>query len=126
MRALSGQFDAEAADSLSAIYAEIPALRCLGKCQAACGPIMMAPVEERQFEARDAVVPRALEMLRSGSLTCPHLGAFGHCTVYDIRPLICRLSGAAEGLSCEFGCRPERVLSKIEVLGLLERIDRLS
>jgi Fe-S-cluster containining protein len=41
---------------------------------------------------------------------CPHL-AFGKCTAYDSRPLVCRLYGVAEGLRCEHGCEPDRLLT---------------
>lgn len=40
------------------------------------------------------------------ALNCVHLGPDG-CTVYDERPLICRLFGTTPTLPCPNGRRPE-------------------
>jgi Fe-S-cluster containining protein len=47
------------------------------------------------------------------------------CTVYEARPLICRVYGAAEGLRCPHGCTPERVVPDVEVFEMLERVEAL-
>src|SRR2546429_6087610 len=31
----------------------------------------------------------------------------GRCTVYEVRPMICRLWGMVEGMQCPHGCVPE-------------------
>ena len=54
------------------------------------------------------------------------LTAEGRCSVYSIRPLICRIWGAAEGIPCVFGCQPERLLSKEEADVLMREVQALS
>lgn len=39
-------------------------------------------------------------------LVCTHLKG-GRCSIYEHRPLICRLFGATTDLRCGHGCRPE-------------------
>ncbi len=51
---------------------------------------------------------------------CPKLGEDGRCTVYDSRPLVCRLYGASELLSCE-GCKCAEPLTEEETLDILRR-----
>lgn len=38
--------------------------------------------------------------------TCSMLTEDGRCSQYEIRPMICRLYGAAEGIECSRGCKP--------------------
>jgi Fe-S-cluster containining protein len=54
-------------------------------------------------------------------LTCRYLKK-ARCTIYDVRPLICRLYGAASGLECPHGCRPARLVARDKVDALLARI----
>jgi hypothetical protein len=37
---------------------------------------------------------------------CPALSLVGRCTVYEVRPMLCRLWGAVEGMRCDRGCLP--------------------
>lgn len=113
-------------DSLEAIYAELPELRCQRKCQEACGPVLMSTAEEGKFRAAGKVVPDPVEMLRSDHAECPHLSPVGRCTAYEIRPLICRLWGSVEAMRCEWGCVPDRWLSEAKARSLLARTDSLS
>lgn len=43
------------------------------------------------------------------ALNCVHLGPQG-CTVYEERPLICRLFGTTATLPCPNGRRPEQLI----------------
>jgi hypothetical protein len=65
--------DQPVSDSLEAIYAKLPELRCQGKCQEACGPVFMSPAEEVKFRMAGKVVPDPVKMLRSDHAECPHL-----------------------------------------------------
>ena len=49
----------------------------------------------------------------------------GRCTIYDDRPLVCRLWGAAENLICPFGCKPDRYLTEAEAVDLMSRMNEL-
>lgn len=110
--------------NLTLIYASVPRIACRGKCQSSCGPIAAHPREIEHFEATTgAKFPDAVKMLRSGRLDCPHLNAVGQCSVYQNRPLICRLWGVAEGMPCPWGCVPERVLPDAEAGELLRQTE---
>lgn len=79
----------------------------------------------RMHRAGVALPPRqraVLTLLREGHYTCPALQD-GQCSVYDVRPMICRVWGASEDLVCPYGCRPEpgrRRLTSAETLALLD------
>lgn len=96
------------ADSLERIYRSIPTVACQGLCTQSCGPIDMSPEERRRIAAQGVTIPPAAEALHaiiSGEQTgdCPAL-ADGRCSVYNDRPLICRLWGAVESMPCPHGC----------------------
>jgi hypothetical protein len=88
-------------ERLARLYAEVPDVECLGRCQDSCTAIGMS-VRERRV-AEDAL---------GGPVTCAPdgvcsaLGADGRCRIYDRRPMVCRLWGAAEAMPCPHGCRP--------------------
>lgn len=89
--------------ALTAVYAQIPDVGCKGLCADACGPVPVTPREAQRMIAAGG-------KRRGGDdLTCPYL-ADGQCTVYDVRPLICRMYGAMEGLTCPHGCAPDVLL----------------
>lgn len=112
---------------LEALYAQVPDVGCQQKpgCLNSCGPVD-GGLRERIRLARAGVklppkrVSDALLRLR-GHYTCPALVG-EQCTVYEVRPMICRLWGAWEPLPCPYGCRPAggKLLSAAEGLALLD------
>jgi len=64
------------------------------------------------------------EPIGSEDLTCPLLSD-GRCTVYEIRPTICRLWGMVDAMPCVFGCQPTRLLSRDQGYEFLERAGRI-
>lgn len=117
---------AEMIDSLQAIYAELPNLECQGKCQEACGPILMSDTEEQVMRSAGKTVPDPIEVLQSTHTNCPHLTPFGRCSVYEIRPLICRIWGSVKSMKCEWGCIPDEWLTDTQARSLLQRADALA
>lgn len=103
--------DRERVRALEAVYARLPKLNCQGKCQACCGPIGLTKVEHDRMAERGRPMPRLLDMhdgtLFSQSMQCPQLAGNGRCTVYAIRPMVCRLWGLVESMKCPHGCVPE-------------------
>lgn len=94
------------ADSLERIYRSVPKVACRGLCAASCGPIHMSAEERRRIADRGVTIPlpaEAIEQLTHGGYSCPAL-IDGRCSVYEDRPLICRLWGAVESMPCEHGC----------------------
>ena len=106
-------------ERLDALYAELPHLECKGLCADSCGAISMGVHEARRLERLTAEPLRLMTKLEEN---CPYLEA-DSCTVYDARPLVCRLWGMvdAPGLRCEHGCAPDRWLTHAEALRLVRR-----
>jgi hypothetical protein len=100
---------------LEALYAELPKLDCQGKCAESCGPIFMTEIEWERITDDLGHTPEAT------SLTCPMLTAEGRCSVYELRPTICRLWGLVERMACPWGCVPERWLTDAEAGDFLRR-----
>ena len=99
------------------IYVRIPKVNCQGKCQESCGPIAMTRLERKQL-------PDAIDQI-SPDLRCPLLTQDGKCSVYDNRPLVCRLWGVVKDMPCIFGCTPERILTESEEREILKEINEL-
>lgn len=106
--------------ALDALYATLPQLHCQQKCQECCGPIRMARLEWERIQTYLHNPPTRMD-----SLICPLLDqTIGQCTVYAIRPLICRLWGMVRAMQCPHGCVPERWLREHEVKRLFRAMKR--
>lgn len=121
-------------EQLQEIYAKIPKIACKRKCQEACGVIPVQRPELKKIRKRAQVDiekyvldgPDGITMLFDADKSrCPLLDDEGNCTVYDIRPFICRLFGVVEGMRCPEGCIPERVLTREESAVLVTQIRQL-
>lgn len=110
--------------SLALIYAKVPKIACIGKCQACCGPIGAEDAEVTAFEkVTGKPFPDPFVVLDLPGMTCPLLDvATGRCSVYQHRPLICRLWGVIDrdGMRCPHGCKPERWLTDAEGHALMD------
>ncbi len=95
--------------ALAALYARIPAIPdCDGRCWTSCGPVDMSWRERaRVREAGVKITPWQEARARLDTFWCDALTGDKRCAVYERRPLVCRLWGAAEGMECPFGCIPE-------------------
>jgi hypothetical protein len=106
---------------LEEIYNSLPKITCQGKCQECCGPIGIFPAEADNIKSSNHSLPSL-----NSELTCSKLvPVFGTCSIYQQRPLICRLWGIAKEMPCPFGCKPERYLSREEANALIKRIHDL-
>jgi Fe-S-cluster containining protein len=100
------------AAKLDALYAQLPQLDCQGLCADSCGPI---PAGRSEGERMERVSGRRLEAppvrtVIDGTMEVCHECSMmddGRCSVYAIRPMICRLWGIAENLACPYGCIPD-------------------
>lgn len=108
--------DARAKVLLDRLYAELPAIDCKRQCAESCGPIAMERVEWERICKRVGYEPRG----NLATLDCPLLRD-GLCSVYAIRPMICRLWGIVESMECPWGCKPERYLTREEGFEFLSR-----
>ncbi|QXH35955.1 YkgJ family cysteine cluster protein [Pseudomonas muyukensis] len=81
----------------------IPSFECEPGCHDCCGPVTtsaeeMARLPRKAQAEQDAALER---------LDCVHLGPDG-CTVYQERPMICRLFGTTPRLACPRGRGPQQ------------------
>lgn len=104
---------------LDALYETLPTIECKGLCQESCGPIGMTTVEFRRILESTEIVPSI-----DGQGTCLLL-VDGKCSVYEVRPTICRLWGITRGMECPFGCIPTpRYLTREEGFKILGKVDK--
>jgi Fe-S-cluster containining protein len=74
-------------------------MRCDDGCGDCCGP---APASKAELDRVVAYVREHKIVPKDQGLTCPlYLG--GKCSVYSVRPLICRAFGHVDGLDCSRG-----------------------
>ena len=99
-------------DKLKEIYAKIPQSKCENGCFECCKNLIQFSEEEKS---------------RMGGYeyngVCSHL-VDGKCTVYDSRPLVCRIFGTSEILRCD-SCEPEGFLGKEETLEIMKEYAQL-
>ena len=81
---------------------QIPTFECVPGCHDCCGPVTTSPEEMARLPRKT----RAEQDAAMEALDCVHLGPNG-CTVYDERPLICRLFGTTASLPCPRGRGPD-------------------
>lgn len=106
---------------LRQLYRQVPKLECKGLCEHSCGPIAMTTLEARRIETKIGRPIGAVD----AELRCPLLTDDGRCSVYELRPLICRMWGASVGMECPHGCVPTRWLSKVEGAYLVARCEEI-
>ena len=107
--------------SLDAALWRIPVFACKPGCSECCGPVMMSRLEWQRICDHLGYEPKG----NPDTLDCPMLKD-GRCSVYDIRPTICRLFGTIKGkMVCPHGCQPERLLTDAEARMLLDKAQRL-
>ncbi len=107
-------------EALDALYAALPTILCKKQCQASCGVIVMTRVEWLRLQRYMGYRPKD-----KCTLVCPLLRR-GCCSVYPVRPLICRLWGVSELMPCPWGCIPERWVTDAEGTAWIRRVEELS
>lgn len=110
-------------DEIEAVYARIPKVDCQKKCHPYCGTIPMSGAELSRLSIAFGRTPRKIN---EADGRCPILTVGGQCGSYEERPLICRLWGAVVDLTCPYGCKAERLLSKDEAQELITAIQTIN
>ncbi|MGJ8670524.1 MAG: YkgJ family cysteine cluster protein [Oceanococcus sp.] len=83
----------------------IPTFECVPGGHDCCGPVTTSSEEMSRLHMKtDAEHDAAIS-----DFNCVHLGPKG-CTVYNERPLICRLFGTAAKMACPNGRGPKRMV----------------
>jgi hypothetical protein len=96
------------------LYSLIPGLGCPGGCIDCCrvfGIPSQTRIETKRIADYLAAEGRRIKTARG--TTCPYISP-GGCTIYPVRPLICRLYGVAPNVPCREGVRPLRLLHEDE------------
>jgi Fe-S-cluster containining protein len=112
---------------LARAYAKVPRIECKGLCHTTCG---MIPLIGKEKALTERVTTTQWTVLGEGRLLydadrgcCPFLQE-NRCSIYDERPLMCRVWGAAEGLECPHGCEPEARMTGKRFKKLTEEVAR--
>lgn len=94
-------------------YERIPSFTCKQGCTECCGVV---PFTEEEW----ALLTPEEQSRESKGLECRFKGANG-CTIYDRRPMLCRLFGSVDDkkLTCWHGCGPEKKLTAIQGLTIM-------
>lgn len=90
---------------LAALYNQVPRVHCKGLCQDQCTTIGAGPTETAR--CGQAIATPATRLPEQWADPCPSLTADGRCAIYQQRPMICRVYGAAADLPCDHGCHVE-------------------
>ncbi len=104
-------------DQILKLYAQIPKMTtCEPGCTRCCGPVPFTPSERAKIGA----------MTTGMYLTCPFVGEKG-CEIYENRPFMCRLFGAADVplLRCPRKRRSRRILTSDQAAKLAKEYTRI-
>jgi len=96
------------------IYGLLPDFQCPSGCTVCCSNFGVASrtrVEDERI--REYLRVQGREPLPTQGTTCPYVCQHG-CTIYPVRPLICRLYGTSPNYQCIMGVRPVRLLHEDE------------
>ncbi len=92
------------------IYSLIPEFLCIEGCTECCrrfGVPSMKNVEKKRIMAY--IRKHGIRIKKREDLTCPYVNEKG-CTIYPVRPFICRLYGTSPSYPCIKGVFPTRML----------------
>jgi hypothetical protein len=90
-------------DKYHELYDRIPVFECKPGCADCCGPV---PFGKSEY----AKIP---EPVLAEGIGCPYIGD-GGCSIYEVRPFLCRIYGTVEDLKCPHGCGPEKLFDVSE------------
>lgn len=106
---------------MEALYRELPHIECKRLCRECCGPVVQTRSMTRlEFERLDGILRQPVAL--RDFMACSLLRG-SECTVYDMRPLICRLWGVVDDpkMRCPHGCKPDRWLTNAESFAFMQR-----
>jgi hypothetical protein len=110
---------------LEKIYSRIPEFKCQERCGECCGPVRWSLAEE--IVIRDYIRRHGIEYRKMKSIMdyCPFLTEDKKCSIYPVRPLVCRVYGVLENLRCPY-IKPEKYMSLEEFFEMEKEIAKLS
>jgi len=115
-------------EQLEQLYAELPVVECQGHCWNSCGPIAMSEFERERIRQRGVEIDEFTRdsgraWAAGAPLYCAALTKDHRCSVYEVRPLICRAWGVGRAdMACRHGCEVSaKRLKGTEILAMLIR-----
>lgn len=97
--------------ALQELYARVPTVACKGLCNFACTAIDASGRERQRIRAAGVELPPIAEMKHANATIddyrCPALTVEGRCSVYEVRPMVCRTWGTNAAQPCPHGCEIE-------------------
>ena len=95
-------------------YKQIPKSSCPPNCGQCCGPVMPSLAELRNIKDWCGIhhvgFRDFLDVTQECS--CPYLGTMRECTIYPVRPFLCRILAVSVDLPCPIGnCKAVKVLN---------------
>lgn len=122
---------------IDALLSSVPPMRCLEGCSSCCGPVAMTRLEESRIcrsigqspkWLRQAMLKTFNDVVAKGDSggSCPLLKD-GRCSVYDIRPAVCRVFGSSDDklLICPHGCASKNPWTKAHTSAVMDQVDKL-
>lgn len=90
---------------LKELYTRVPNFKCKRNCADCCGPHIQAEVEWLNISIW--LLKHKRQELIGYQLNCPYLTK-NRCSIYPVRPMVCRLFGAVQDLRCPHGYHPKK------------------
>ena len=104
------------------LYRLIPEFLCTPGCHECCrsfGVPSRTQVEEERIQS--FMAEREMAMGQARGTTCPYLVVGLGCSIYPVRPLICRVYGTSPNYRCTMGASPLRLLHEDEEAEIFNR-----
>ena len=101
------------------LYGLIPDFQCTEGCHACCqdfGVPSRTPVEDKRIKT--FLKENSIQLGKARGNTCPYLVETG-CSIYPVRPFICRLYGTSPSYRCKMDVYPLRLLHEDEEAEIL-------
>lgn len=132
---------ADAFDALEDLYAQLPNVECKGLCHDSCTVIPASELELMRIAERGVEIPppptpeRMERLIAEGNIPrCPALSSLNTCSVYSVRPFVCRAFGMVhepgavhrEPMMCDHGCIPDATMTHAELWRIMREIEKLS
>lgn len=121
--------------TLKTILDRIPNANCKGLCQKSCGPLIVSRVENRyireyckEHNIKYKDFPTKVNLRKiihhiknpDSCRSCHYLTDDGRCSIYEVRPVICRMWGVTKTMPCPFECEPDRIMTTTEENEILD------
>lgn len=104
---------------LKQIYDRIPEMECIPGCTDCCGPNLWAKAEWQNIT--NWLKAHGRRERYAQGLDCPYIRE-NKCSIYEVRPIICRLFGVTEKLACPCGRGPAKMLSDDKARELIHAV----